>query len=87
MSEYPIVTLQNEVEVQAAITTNTFKILQVLENPDEMWVNAFVSGAPQNLWVSVLNPENYTHEWTDQTVVDAVTLWAETNFPPAIKRS
>lgn len=86
MSDYPIVTLPNEVEVQAAVNTNTFKIIQVAENPDEMWVNAFVAGAPQNTWVSVLTPETYTPDWTDETVVEAVTLWAETTFPPSVKR-
>ena len=86
MSDYPIVTLPNEVEVQAAVNTNTFKIIQVAENPDEMWVNAFVAGAPQNVWVSVLTPETYTPDWTDETVVESVTLWAETTFPPSVKR-
>ena len=86
MSDYPIITLPNEVEVQAAVNTNTFKIIQVAENPDEMWVNAFVSGAPQNVWVSVLTPETYTADWTDDTVIAAVTLWAQTTFPPASGR-
>ncbi len=86
MSDYPIVTLPNEVEVQAAVNTNTFKIIQVAENPDEMWVNAFVAGAPQNVWVSVLTPETYTPDWTDETVIAAVTFWAQTTFPPAFGR-
>ncbi len=54
--------------------------------PDEMWVNAFVAGAPQNTWVSVLTPETYTADWTDDTVIAAVTLWAQTTFPPASGR-
>jgi hypothetical protein len=83
MSEYPLVTLSGAVIVQPAVTTDTFKIVQVAENPDEMWVNAFVSGATQNSWVCVLNAENYFPEWTDQTIIDAVTAWAEETFPPA----
>lgn len=86
MSDYPYVTLPNPVEVQPAVNTDSFKVLQVAENPDEMWVNAFVSGAPQNVWVSVLTPENYTPNWTNDTVIEAVTLWAETTFPPSLKR-
>jgi len=87
MSDYPLVILPNEVEVQPAVNTNTFRIIQVAENPDEMWVNAFVAGAPQNAWVSVLTPENYFSNWTDDDVVNAVTAWAEITFPPAVKRT
>lgn len=86
MSDYPLVTISFDVEVQPAINTNTFRIIQIAENPDEMWVNAFVAGAPQNTWVSVLTPENYVPDWTDETVIEAVTLWAETTFPPSLKR-
>lgn len=87
MSDYPIVKLDFEVEVQSAINTDTFKVLNVAENPDEKWLNAFVAGAPQNTWVSVLTPETYTPNWTDQTITDAVKAWAETNFPPSLKRA
>ena len=86
MSDYPLVTISFDVEVQPAINTNTFRIIQIAENPDEMWVNAFVAGAPQNTWVSVLTPETYTPDWTDETVVEAVTIWAETTFPPSLER-
>ena len=87
MSDYPLVILPNEVEVQPAVNTNTFKVVQVAENPDEMWVNAFVSGPPQNVWVSVLTPENYFPNWTNDDVSAAVTAWAEITFPPAVKRT
>jgi hypothetical protein len=86
MSDYPLVILPNEVEVQAAVNTNTFRVIQVAENPDEMWVNAFVSGAPQNVWVSVLTPENYFPDWTDDDVVNAVAAWAENTYPSSLQR-
>jgi len=86
MSDYPLVILPNEVEVQPAVNTNTFKVVQVAENPDEMWVNAFVSGAPQNVWVSVLTPENYFPDWTDDDVVNAVAAWAENTYPSSLQR-
>jgi hypothetical protein len=83
MADYPTVTLPHEVIVQPATVTNTFNIIQIAENPNEMWVNAFVSGAPQSVWVPVLNKDNYFADWTDQTVIDAVIAWAESAFPPA----
>jgi hypothetical protein len=86
MSDYPLVILPNEVEVQPAVNTNTFRVIQVAENPDEMWVNAFVSGAPQNVWVSVLTPENYFPDWTDDDVVNAVAAWAENTYPSSLQR-
>ena len=83
MPEYPIVLLPNEVIVQPAATTNEFRIIQIVENPGEMWVNAFVSIASENMWVPVLTGDNYFSEWTDETVTDAVKAWAETQFHPA----
>lgn len=87
MSDYPLVILPNEVEVQPAVNTNTFRVIQVAENPDEMWVNAFVSGAPQSVWVSVLTPETYFSNWTNDDVSAAVAAWAEATYPPAVKRA
>jgi hypothetical protein len=86
MSDYPNIILPNSVEVQPAINTDIFKIIQVAENPEEQWVNAYVAGGPQNVWVPVLTPENYHADWNDDTVVEAVTIWAEATFPPSLMR-
>jgi len=86
MSDYPTIILPNSVEVQPAINTDTFRVLQVAENPDEKWINAYVSGGPQNVWVSVLTPETYHADWSDETISEAVILWAEATYPPSLKR-
>lgn len=83
MSDYPVIKISAAVEVQPPITTDTFHVLSVAENPDEKWVNVFVSGAAQNVWVNVLNSENYFPNWTDEDVEIAVNNWALSTFPLA----
>ena len=83
MSDYPVIKLKTAVEIQSAINNDTFKVLSIAENPDEKWVSAFVSGGTQNVWVPILTAENYTPDWSDDTVIDAITEWAMNTFPPA----
>jgi hypothetical protein len=83
MPEYPVISLNNEIVIQPATTTDTFRIIQIVENPGEMWVHAFVSIASEQVWVTVLDGDTYFTDWTDETVTDAVTAWAEANFHPA----
>ena len=83
MSDYPVIKISAAVEVQPPIITDTFRVISVAENPDEKWVNVFVSGAAQNVWVNVLNSENYFPNWTDEDVEIAVNNWALSTFPLA----
>jgi hypothetical protein len=82
MADYPIVTLPNDVILQPATTTDTFRIVQITENPGEMWVSALVAVGLQIEKVEILDGDSYFSDWTDQTVVDAVVAWAESKFTP-----
>lgn len=80
---YPSVTLTTPLEVQAPVNVSSLSILQVVENPSEQTVQAFVDFGVNTQWVSIMDPSNYNTNWTDSDVADAINNWAVNNFPPA----
>lgn len=83
MHEYPLIVLDAPVRIQQPVDNDTFRVIHIAEDPVELTVQAFIDGGPQRVWISVFTPETYYADWTDEDVIAAVKLWAETTFPPA----
>lgn len=77
---YPNIVLDSPVEVQSAIVASELRVIHVAENPDEKFVKVFVATPTSNVWIEIMNEENYDPEWTDETVELAVKSWADENF-------
>jgi hypothetical protein len=80
---YPAVNLTRPLEVQPPITSSTIEVLNVVENPQEKTVQAFVNYGAGSEWVSIMTPATYISNWSDEDIASAVQAWAETNFSPA----
>jgi len=80
---YPTILLDSPIEVQAPVNISTIEVLNVAENLRDRTVQAFVNYGVDTTWVSILNPDNYRSDWSDQDVSSAIRNWANTNFPQA----
>jgi len=80
MQKYPDVVLSKSVIVQPAVTSTTFHVIQVAENPSEKWVNAFVSDGVRQIWIPILSEENYYPDWDDLDVTNAITDYVSNNY-------
>lgn len=67
---YPEIKLDQLVLTQNAITTDTFTVLEISENPDAKTLKAFVKGAPQMFWIEIFDHTTYHSEWTDGEVMN-----------------
>jgi hypothetical protein len=83
MSRYPDVVLSRPVIVQPAITSAIFRVIQVAENPQERWVNAFISDGAKDFWITVSTPESYVSSWNDGDVTNAILDYVSRNCTPA----
>jgi hypothetical protein len=83
MSKYPDVILSDPVIVQSAITTTSFHVVQVAENPDEQWVDAFVFDGVNKIWVRVLNSDTYYPDWSDVDVINGISSYVTQNYQRA----
>ena len=80
MQKYPDVVLSNPVIVQPAVTSTTFHVIQIAENPSEKWVNAFVSDGVRQIWIPILSEENYHPDWNDSDVINAIADYVSSNY-------
>lgn len=78
--KYPDIILKSAVIVQPAITADSIHVVQIAENPDEKWVNAFVSDGVKQFWVSILNSDTYFSEWSDVDVMSGVLNYVSENY-------
>jgi len=80
MQKYPDVVLSNPVIVQPPVTSTTFHVIQIAENPSEKWVNAFVSDGVRQIWIPILSEENYYPDWNDSDVTNAIADYVSSNY-------
>jgi hypothetical protein len=80
MQKYPDVVLNNPVIVQPAVVSSVFHVIQIAENPNEKWVNAFVSDGVRQIWIPILTEENYFSDWNDVDVTNAITDYVLKNY-------
>jgi hypothetical protein len=83
MPQYPDVVLNAPVIAQPAITTTTFHVIQVTENPEQKEVSVFVSDGVRTFWVTILNSETYHSDWTDTDVTNGILSYVSQNYTPA----
>ena len=81
--EYPVVTLSYPVEVQPPVNVDAMTVIQIAECPSEETVNAFIDTGSGQKWVSILTPETYKTDWTDEDVISAIQKWASETYPKA----
>lgn len=80
MQKYPDVVLSKPVIVQPAVTSTTFHVIQIAENPNEKWVNAFVSDGVRQIWIPILTEDSYYSDWNDLDVTNAITDYVSNNY-------
>jgi hypothetical protein len=80
MQKYPDVVLNNPVIVQPAVVSSVFHVIQIAENPNEKWLNAFVSDGVRQIWIPILTEENYFSDWNDVDVTNAITDYVLKNY-------
>jgi len=80
MQKYPDVVLNNTVIVQPAVVSSVFHVIQIAENPNEKWLNAFVSDGVRQIWIPILTEENYFSDWNDVDVTNAITDYVLKNY-------
>jgi hypothetical protein len=75
MPEFPDVILSAQYIGQSEYKSNVVEILQVSDDVSGKSLRAFCQlGTDPSFkyWVPVLSGDNYTVDWTDQTITDAV---------------
>jgi len=80
MQKYPDVVLNNPVIVQPAVVSSVFHVIQIAENPNEKWLNAFVFDGVRQIWIPILTEENYFSDWNDVDVTNAITDYVLKNY-------
>jgi len=83
MSDYPVIDLVTPLEIQAPVIVSTFEVLHVAEDPSACTVNVFVNTGIDTIWISVMDSSNYSPEWSDQDISDAIKTYAAINWPQA----
>lgn len=77
---YPNIDINREIVIKEASVTSTANILHVMEDFVDKTVKAYVELGLTQTWVTVLTPETYFSDWSDEDVTNAVLLWINEKY-------
>lgn len=75
---FPDVILSNAYIAQQQYSATNVVVLQIADNTAQQTLSAFCQLGSDNsfkYWIPVLSGENYTVDWTNQTIIDAVQAY------------
>ena len=75
---FPDVILSNAYIAQQQYSATNVIVLQIDDQPSNLTLRAFCqlgSDLSFKYWIPVLSGENYTVDWTNQTIIDAVQAY------------
>lgn len=86
MASYPDITLPNPVILQQQVTSNSYRITDVTDNPVDKTVTArVIVGENAISFFTVWSGESYDNigQWTDDQLQDSVTAFVLATYPSA----